>query len=161
MIKNDEEKLFVVLEKLKDGVLESLRSIKNDFSTSDIDSVAAICTALQEPNQIISFLRLIQTENIFTTYGPGAKGPQIPGLIETCINQFNDLLKSFSKEVSIAVRTSFDFSFYDDLNLRLVKEKIQGDSDDLVKMQKMLSLVKMNLKVKEEIKSLFPLRRSF
>ena len=161
MVKNDEERLFVVLEKLKDGVLGSLSSIKNDFATSDIDSVGAICTALQDPNQIISFLKLIQTENIFTTYGPSAKGPQIRGLIETCVNQFNTLLKGFSKEVSIAVRTSFDFSFYDELNLRLVKEKIQDDRDDLVIMQKMLSLVKMNLKVKEEIKSLFPLRRSF
>ena len=80
MVKNYEERLFVVLEKLKDGVLGSLRSIENDFAASDIDSVGAICTALQEPNQIISFLKLIQTENIFTTYGPGAKGPQIPGL---------------------------------------------------------------------------------
>ena len=42
MVKNDEEKLFVVLEKLKDGVLGSLSSIENDFATSDIDSVGAI-----------------------------------------------------------------------------------------------------------------------
>ena len=31
-----------MLEKLKDGVLDSLRLIENDVSTSDIDGVAAI-----------------------------------------------------------------------------------------------------------------------
>ena len=42
MVKSDEENFFVVLEKLKDGVLDSLRLIENDVSRSDIDGVAAI-----------------------------------------------------------------------------------------------------------------------
>ena len=50
------------------------------------------------------------------------------------------------------MRTSCDFSFYDELNLKLVKEKNQDNNDDLVIMQKMLSLVIINSRAKEEIK---------
>ena len=104
MLKKDEDKLFLILDKLKNDVLIDLEKIKTNFCQANLEHSKDISIALENSNTIIAFLKLLQEENIFTPYEEDCKGPLLINLINTCTKAFHNCIKSFSDEVAIAVR---------------------------------------------------------